>query len=156
MSVPKEGVPVIVHRARRPRVTQSVVYVVLGMIVAAVGAVTLLSGLTLAFVEIAVGVGLWVFGARAWRSGYLSVSPTTIVVRTTARTRAIPVSSVADVTAAERRQLTPRVIPTLWFTDGSAYPLADFSLGAGSYHRARDRGHPNVVDATVVLVRSVL
>lgn len=156
MIAPVEGVPVIVHRARGPRVSQSVIFDGLAAVIVAVGAVTLVSSPALAFAEIAVGLVLGVFGARAWRSGYLSVSPRSIVVRTVARSRVFPVTSIADVTAASRGLLTARVVPTLWFTDGSAFALTDFSKGAGAYHRARARGHANVVDATVVLVRSVL
>ncbi len=128
MILPGSGVPDIVLRASRPRATQSLLFYGLGAMVLAVGGVTFTRDVRLASCEVAVAAALLTFGVRAGRSGFLSVSPTRVVTRTTARTRVIAVSTIARIEAVESWKLVYRVMPTITLRDGSTHQLGDFAL----------------------------
>jgi hypothetical protein len=156
VNLPGPGVPEIVLRAPRPRVVQSALYFGLGAVVLAIGAVTYTRDVRLASCEVAVAAALAAFGVRAERAGFLCVSPTHVVARTTARTRTISVTAIESVEAVESWKLVYRVLPTITLRDGSTHQLGDFAMRSGPYHRARAEGRRTRTDSVVTLIRSVL
>ena len=156
MNLSDTGVPEIVLRAPRPRVVQAVLFFGLGAVVLAIGGVTFTRDVRLASCEVAVAAALLTFGVRAERSGFLSVSPTRVVARTTARTRAFAVSAIGGIEAVESWKLVYRVMPTITFRDGSSHQLGDFAMRSAPYRRARAEGHRTLTDSVITLVRSVL
>lgn len=156
VNLPGSGVPEIVLRAPRPRLVQSILFFGLGVVVLAIGGVTFTRDVRLASCEVAVAGALLAFGLRAERSGFLCVSPTRVVARTTARTRAFAVSAIDGIEAVESWKLVYRVLPTITLRDGSTHQLGDFAMRSGPYHQARAEGHRTLTDSVVTLVRSVL
>jgi hypothetical protein len=95
-----------------------------------------------------IAAGLWL-AYRSTKCGHLELTDTQIKVRTLFRSRAFQLRDVQSIRAQTFSQYTLRVMPVLFFRDGSTYKLSEFFMQKRSYERTKPN---NLVDSVVSTV----